>query len=296
MQKKNFMKNSTLAIVAVILLSLGCTSKQTTEEAKTDTVSKEVNDTEPLSNVGVQIYSVRDALKEDFEGTVKKVADIGYKYVEAYGMDLEGNIFGMSPTEYKKVVEDNGMELISCHTTYFTPEQAPAIIKASKEAGLKYLIVPYLSEELQSDYLAVAKNFNEVGKLFKGTGIKFGYHNHAFEFEKQGDAIPMEILIENTDPELVTFEADLYWVVKGGYDPMELINKYPGRFSLYHVKDANQDLEQTTLGTGIVDFKALLGAKEKAGLEYYFVEDERTDDPFANLQADYDYISNLEVN
>lgn len=295
--KSNFIRSGALAIAGAMIVTFACTSKKKNEEtAKEEVAAQETVAQAPAQNVGVQVYSVRDALKEDFAGTMKKVADMGYKYIEGYGMDIEGNIFGMKPAEYRKVVEDNGMELVSCHATYFTPEQAPKIIEASKTAGLKYLIIPYLSNELRSDYHAVAKNLNEVGKLFKGTGIKFGYHNHAFEFEKQGDEIPMEILLEETDPELVTFEADLYWIVKGGHDPMELINKYPGRFSLYHVKDADESLDQTTLGTGIIDFKALLEAKEKAGLDYYFVEDERTDDPLGNLKADFDYISTLKVN
>ena len=97
--------------------------------------------------------------------------------------------------------------------------------------------------------------------------------------------------LNETESELVKFEADLYWVTKGGTDPMDSINKFPGRFSLFHVKDVDEDLEQTTVGTGIIDFKAILNSRERAGLEYYFVEDERTDDPFGNLKADFDYLN-----
>jgi len=102
-------------------------------------------------------------------------------------------------------------------------------------------------------------------------------------------------MIENTDPKLVTFEADLYWVVKAGADPIALIDKYPGRFSLYHVKDADKSLEQTTVGAGTIDFKTLLSAKmkEKAGLEYYFVEDERTETPLENIKGAIDYLREL---
>ncbi|MEX2336046.1 MAG: sugar phosphate isomerase/epimerase [Fulvivirga sp.] len=291
--RNNFIKSNALVMAGLFLLAVGCTSKQKNQEAATDAPEETVAVTGEKSGVGVQIYSVRTELKEDFTGTMGKVGAMGYQYVEGYGMNVEGKILGNTATEYKKIVEDSGMELISCHSTYFTPEEASKIIEASKAAGLKYLIIPSLPKKLRNDYHKVAENLNKVGELFKGTGIKFGYHNHAFEFEKQGDKTGMEILLEETDPELVTFELDLYWVVKGGHDPMELINKYPGRFSLYHVKDANESLEQTTLGTGIIDFKALIAAKEKAGLEYYFVEDERTDDPLGNLEADFKHASTL---
>jgi sugar phosphate isomerase/epimerase len=241
--------------------------------------------------IGVQAYSVRDALQKDFRGSMKKLADIGYSYIEAYGMDLEGKLFGMPPAEYKKIVTDLGMELLSAHATYFTPQQAPKVIAASQEAGLKYLIMPWLAEGLRHDYSNIAANLNRVGELFKGTGIKFGYHNHNFEFIKEGGKVPLEILISETQPDLVTFEADLYWVVQAGANPMDLIKKFPGRFSLMHVKDADPKLDQTTVGSGIIDFKTILTNKDKAGTEYYFVEDERTKNPFENLKASFDYLN-----
>jgi sugar phosphate isomerase/epimerase len=245
--------------------------------------------------IGVQAYSVRDALKADFSGSMKKIGDMGYSYIEAYDLTLDGKLFGMAPAEYKKIVEDNGIELISSHCSYFNKEQAPKVVEASQEAGLKYLIVPWLNDEYRSDYLKVSNTLNEVGEQFKDAGIKFGYHNHAFEFEKVGDKYALEVMLENTDPELVTFELDLYWVVNAGADPVAMINKYPGRFSMYHVKDANKALEQTTVGSGIIDFQALLAAKEKAGMEYYFVEDERTETPFENIQSAIEYLNKMKV-
>jgi len=241
--------------------------------------------------IGVQVYSVRDALQKDFAGSMKKLADIGYTYIEAYGLDLEGKLFGMAPAEYKKIVNDLGMKLLSAHATYFTPEQAPKIIAASHEAGVKYLIMPWLAEDMRHDYSKIAENLNRVGELFKGTGIKFGYHNHDFEFIKDGDKVPLEVLISETQPDLVTFEADLYWVTKAGANPMELINKFPGRFSLFHVKDSDSKLDQTTVGSGIIDFSTILNNRKKAGMEYYFVEDERTDKPFENLKGSFDYLN-----
>ena len=273
--RRNFLKTSSFVAAGSMLLPISCANKALPGNKK----------------IGVQVYSVRDALQKDFAGSMKKLADIGYTYIEAYGMDLEGKLFGMSATEYKKIVSDLGMKLISTHATYFTPEQAPKVIAASQEAGIKYLIMPWLSENMRHDYSRIAENLNQVGELFKGTGIKFGYHNHDFEFKKEGGKTPLEILISETQPELVTFEADLYWVTKGGTNPMELINKFPGRFSLFHVKDADSKLNQATVGSGIIDFETILNNRALAGMEYYFVEDERTDNPFENLKDSFDYLN-----
>lgn len=275
-----------LLALLILVTSIACGS----QKSETNVVAKMEE-----KNIGVQIYSVRDALSEDFDGTLQKLSDIGFESIEAYGMDEKGMIYGMTPTEYKNAVEKHGMKLISSHATYFSVKDAPTVIKAAQEAGLEYVIVPYLSDEARKDYDQVAATLNEVGALFKEAGIGFGYHNHAFEFESQEDGrIPMEILIEGTDPENVDFEADIYWVVKAGFDPMELIKKYPGRFAAFHVKDADEALDQTTVGSGIIDFKTILGNKELAGLAYYFIEDERTDDPFGNLRNAHDYIESLD--
>jgi len=137
----------------------------------------------------------------------------------------------------------------------------------------------------------VAENYNKMGEMCNKVGLKFGYHNHAFEFEPLDGIIPQELLIESTEADLVNFEADLFWVTKGGYDPIELLKKYPGRINLFHVKDATPELEGTTVGEGIINFKKLFKAGRKDAVEYYFIEDEREDDPFKNIKADYEYMS-----
>jgi len=289
--RRKFIKTTSyVAAGSLIVPALGCDRAAKTSEATTE--SAEIVPEVMAKNIGVQAYSVRDALGEDFAGTMKKLADIGYKYIEAYGLEVDGKLLGMDPTEYRKVVEDLGMEMLASHCSYFTADQAEQMRDASLAAGIKYLIIPYLNDTMRSDYSAVADNLNQIGEALQGSGLIFGYHNHDFEFQPTADGrIPMEILIEETQPDLVTFEADLYWVTKGGTDPMELINKYPGRFNLFHVKDANEALEQTTVGSGIVDFATILKAQEISGWQYYFVEDERTDDPFGNLKGAFDYLN-----
>ncbi|MFY0654563.1 MAG: sugar phosphate isomerase/epimerase [Cyclobacteriaceae bacterium] len=291
--RRKFIEKSSVLAMGTMIAPLGCTTKPASKEQ----TSMNTQPSTPVKpkDMGMQAYSVREALDKDFAGSMKKIADIGYKYIEAYGMGLDGKLFNMPPAEYKKIVNDLGMELLSTHATYFTPDQAQAVIDASSEAGLKYLVIPYLEEQYRQDYYKIAENLNAVGELFKNTGIKFCYHNHDFEFETVNDEVALDVMIRETDPELVSFEADLYWIKKGGYDPMEYLKKFPGRFSLYHVKDAKPDLSQTTVGEGTLDFEALINAKDMVGMDYYFVEDERTDDPFGNLQKAFDHMNTLEI-
>lgn len=245
---------------------------------------------------GLQLYSVRNQLRIDFNGTMKQVADIGYVNVEGYGLGKNGLYpDGIEPAEYRKVVEGTGMNLLSTHCSHFSAEETPAMLDIARVAGFKYLVVGGLShkgERTIDTYKEAAGEFNKIGEQCKAAGIQFAYHNHAIEFRMIGDQIPLEVLIEETEPGLVYFEADLFWVTKGGYDPLTLVNKYPGRISLFHIKEADPNGNETTIGQGTIDFKSCFKAGKKTGLEYYFVEDERTEDPLGHIKDDFDYISN----
>lgn len=246
---------------------------------------------------GIQLYSVRNQLSEDLIGTMKKVAEIGYVNAEGYGLGNNGLYPGdIEPAEYRKIVEGAGMHLLSTHCSHFTPEETSKMINLAKEAGFKYLIVGGLSvpgdQRTIDTYKQAAGEFNRIGEKCKSAGIQFAYHNHAIEFESKDGQIPQEVLMDETEPGLVYFEADLFWITKGGYDPLTLINKYPGRISLFHVKEVGVDGNETTAGQGIIDFKSCFKAARKRGLEYYFVEDERTEDPLGHIKDDFDYIAN----
>jgi sugar phosphate isomerase/epimerase len=244
---------------------------------------------------GIQTYSVRNQLKEDFEGTMKYIADVGYQHIEAYGLGTDGMFLGtISPAHYAKVIKDLGMDFKATHCSYTEAANAQKMIDAAKETGMEYLIVPAVPGNLRQSvdsWKGIAENFNKLGEMCNKTGLKFGYHNHAFEFEKIDGVIPQELLMSETEKDLVHFEADLFWVTKGGYDPIELLNKFPGRVKIFHVKDADKELEGTTVGTGIIDFESIFKAGKKDAVEYYFVEDERTDAPFENIKADYEFVS-----
>lgn len=243
--------------------------------------------------IGVQAYSVRQALAKDFSGSMKRIADMGYSYIEAYGLTPDGKMAGASPMESKKIIDDLGMELVSSHSSLFHHDQAEKVIDIAHKIGLKYLVVSGVPGKLRNDYYKVADILNKTGEKFKGSGVTMCYHNHAFEFDKINGEIPYEIMLKETETDLVSFEADLYWIVKGKADPMDLIKRYPGRFSLFHIKDSNSNLDQVTVGEGIIDFQSIMKSRKKAGLDYYFVEDEQVNDPFGNLEKAFNYMNNL---
>ncbi len=286
--RRDFIKTSTrIAAGSLILPSMAYAANS----GKTKISTKPTGEME----VGIQIYSVRNQLKEDFKGTIAKVSKIGYKLVEGYGLGTDGLFLGKySPAEYKQAFSGQGMNLVATHSSYFTAAEAPKMIDAAKTAGVEYLVIPYTPGDLRETldgYKAVAANFNAIGEQCKAAGLKFGYHNHAFEFDMMEGRVPLEVLIEETDKSLVDFEADLFWVNKGGYNPVKLIKKYPGRISMFHVKDATKETDEATVGEGVINFKSIFKAGKKDALKYYFIEDERTDDPFGNIKADFNYIA-----
>lgn len=286
--RRKFLKKSSYLAAGSLVLPFGCTEKK---QETAQTITEEVVESMPKNkSIGVQVYSVRDALKEDFNGSIKRLADIGFEYIEAYGLGTEGTILDMDPAEYRRIVTDTGLSIASTHCSYFQAEDSQKVIDAAGAAGIGQVMVAHLSEA-DRKYHEVAENFNKVGELFKSAGVVFGYHNHAFEFEKFEDSIGLEVLINETQADLVKFQLDLYWVVKGGADPVAFIEKYPGRFCSFHIKDAAEDLEQTTVGTGIVPFEEVFNIKGKSGATHFFVEDERTDDPFGNVEGAFNYLN-----
>jgi sugar phosphate isomerase/epimerase len=293
-RRRDFIKTSSyLAAGSLMIPAFSCSPAKKEEKGETADAT-EIKEPIKKMEAGIQVYSVRNQLNEDFAGTMKQLADIGYKLIEGYGLGLDGMFLGKIPAdEYKKTITDLGMKLVATHCGYFKSEDAPKMIEAAKIAGLEYLIIPGIPGDIRQTidgYKAIADNFNKIGEQCKSAGINFGYHNHAFEFEMMEDQIPQEVLISETQADLVAFEADLFWAVKGNYDPIKLINKFPGRIKLFHVKDMTAEGEEATVGQGSIDFKSIFEAGKKSGLVYYFIEDEREENPFANVKADHDYI------
>ncbi|MCD6354243.1 MAG: sugar phosphate isomerase/epimerase [Prolixibacteraceae bacterium] len=251
--------------------------------------------------IGLQMYSVRDKIKQDLDRTLNRLAEIGYNSMEAAGYNIpDGTFYGMKPKAFSDKLKGLGMPLNSSHSV-FEPEEADKVFTDAAEAGSKYVIYAYLPEQFRQNidgYKATAEKFNKIGEIAKKYGIRFGYHNHNFEFIKMNGQMGIDVLHTETDPELVTFEVDLYWVTRGGQDPVEFLRKYPGRTELFHVKDMTKtdDMFFAPVGSGRIDFKSIFAQKEIAGMKMFFVEQDsfRDYDAFESVEMSFNYLNNAD--
>lgn len=244
-----------------------------------------------LKTLGVQLYTVRDALKADFDGTLQRVAAIGYKEVEFAGY------MEKTPAQVKASLQAAGLKAPATHLSLEELEQQwGPTVEAAHAIGIKYLVVPWIDAEQRKtldDYRRVAATFNRLGKQARGEGLRFAYHNHAFEFAKLDGQVPYDMLVAETDPALVEFELDLYWTIEGGGNPLAYFAKYPGRFPLVHVKDRTAGGTMVDVGAGAINWGAIFAYRKEAGIRHYFVEHDEPKDPFASLAASYTYLHNL---
>ena len=197
--------------------------------------------THQIEKVGVQLYTVRDAMKSDFTGTIAKVASIGYKEVEFAGY------FNHSPSEVRAILDKNGLAAPSCHVGYDVVEKKwPETIEAAHTIGHSFIVCPWIDQKLRKsadDWKQITEQFNKAGEASKKAGIQFGYHNHWWEFAPDaslGGKLPYDYLLESTDANLVKMEMDLCWISVAGQDPLTYFKRYPGRFPLVHVKDCKK--------------------------------------------------------
>lgn len=248
--------------------------------------------------IGLQLYSVRDDIKKDLEGTVAKVGQIGYKFVEAAGYN-NGQFYGMSPKAFKELCETNGMKFLGSHTGQDVPDSASwdktmawwdEAIKAHADAGVKWIVQPWLGRtgyESLDGLKRYCEYFNTVGEKCNKSGIRFGYHNHANEFKTVLEGKPVyDWMLELTDPGKVMFQLDLYWIVEGGKDPLDYFNRYPGRFELWHIKDKEE------LGaSGTMAFEPMFDARKKSGAEYGIVEVEQYNyEPIESVRKSFEFL------
>ncbi|MEO6549568.1 MAG: sugar phosphate isomerase/epimerase [Ferruginibacter sp.] len=245
---------------------------------------------------GIQLYTVRKEMLEDAVGTLKKLAALGIRQIESAASD-KGYYYGLKPKEIKKICSDLGMTLRSGHIRLDNKWQ-----KTMEDAvitGQQYLICSSLPMNRQTvdNYKFVANSFNVAGEAADKLNMKFGYHNHDFEFEKENGKVLYDVLLENTNPKLVCMELDLGWVVATGNDPVEYFNKYPGRFPLWHLKDMDLSKKQSTeFGKGGLDIKKMFDNSEKSGLRYFFIEQEEyTSTPLESMQENMDYLKKMKL-
>ncbi|MEO6219789.1 MAG: sugar phosphate isomerase/epimerase [Ginsengibacter sp.] len=286
--RRSFLKTTSVLSTGMLLTrSSGCNAKK--------------------SLIGLQLYTVRDAMEKDPAGTLARVAQIGYNSVENATYTGSQKFYGMPGSEYARILKQNGLVVLSGH--YRLGEEKPKgeiqkgtmlhewnkAVDDAAAIGIKYMVCAYLSTEERGDldhYKYVADQLNIAGETCKKAGIQFCYHNHDFEFIKQNDKYPYDILLA-TDKDLVKMELDLYWVAKAGQNPIALFNQHPGRFPLLHVKDMDNtpDKAFTEIGSGVIDFKRVFENASKAGMKYFFVEQDKTSgSPFDSITKSITYI------
>lgn len=246
-----------------------------------------------VRETGLILYTLRNEMMKDPDATLKKVADIGYNWIEAASYS-EGLFYNQKPADFRKKVENYGLKLVSTHSgiNEFNLDKA---VDDAASAGMKYLVLPSLPagwRKSSGTYRQAADFFNIAGEKCKNAGMKFGYHNHRVEFKKTGGIIPYDLLISNTDPDLVTFELDLCWITAAGQSAVEYMRKYPGRFELFHMKDMYSNKKDATMGEGIIDFKPIFALTKTAGMKYFFVEQDNcnTHTPLESIRISRDFI------
>ncbi len=228
--------------------------------------------------IALQMYTLREQAAEDFVGTIRHVAEIGYAGVEFAGYG------GLSAAEMKALLEELELKPAGSHVPlHLLENELDGVIDYSLEIGNPYVVCPFLPPDRwqeEASLRATARSLNRIGAACKDQGLQFCYHNHAFEFQTFDGKYVLDILYEDTDPELVRAEVDTYWVQFAGLDPAELIRRYSERVTLVHLKDMDpEDRSFAEVGEGTLDWKAIFAASEAAGAEWYIVEQDRCKRP-----------------
>jgi sugar phosphate isomerase/epimerase len=267
--------------------------------------------------IGLQLYSVREMMAKDYEGTLKQIGALGYQEVETAGY------FDHSSEQVKSAMSAAGLKCVSAHYPYASlNKDFDKIVAFNKEIGVQYIICAFpgikdpsrlkdqsyrtqITSFTLEDYRWNADQFNKFGEKLKAAGMKFGYHNHTMEFAKQDGVVPFDEMVRLTDPALVTFEMDCGWVIVGGANPVDYLHRYPSRISMLHVKDFKHIEKPAStlepppaaeLGRGTLDYRPVFEAAKKANIKHYFVEQEEFDlPPMESLKIDADYMKKLIV-
>lgn len=249
-----------------------------------------------IKNPGIQLYTVRAEMLADAHGTLKKLADLGIKQIES-ARSAKGNYYGLTAKEMKQACKDLGMTLRSGHVGVDAKWQQT--MEEAAESGQEYLICSSMPSSGQTldNYKRTADIFNKNGEECRKLNLKFGYHNHDYEFDKVDGQILYDVLMDNTDPKLVYMELDLGWVIASGQDPFHYFSKYPGRFPLWHLKDMNlQKKESTEFGKGGLDIAKILQHQGESGLKYLFIEQEEyAKNPIESMKYNMDYLERIKA-
>lgn len=284
-----------------------------------------------LKKVGIQLFSLPKVLEKDFPAGINMLSKMGYREIEMYGpfpfsaqsaidrwaavtpsLGFSGSgYFGLTATEVKKIMDENKISVPAVHTDFETLRtRMSQLAEAAHTIGFKYVVLPSLPAENRKtldDYKKTIDIFNEIGEQAVKLGLRFGYHNHGYGLQELDGKIPVQMIIENTDPKYVFLEMDLFWTVAGGVDPIAWLKKYPGRYKMMHVKNMKQKVkfsgdggdpqqwielfpQMSTADAGALDLKSILGAAKKSGVEHFFVEQDMVQQPEVALKKSIDYL------
>lgn len=287
-----------------------------------------------LKKIGVQLFSLPKMLENDFEGSMKMLSKMGYKEIEMYGpfpysvksahdrwnaitpsLGFSGSgYFGKTAKEVKKILTENGLTSPTIHTDLDTLQNGmDKLGEAAHILGHKYVGLPAIPDEKRKNldaYKRIAEDFNKIGEAAKKVGLKFAYHNHGYGLVEMEGKIPLQLILEQTDPNLVFFEMDLYWTTAGGADPIAYLNNYPNRYHLLHIKDmakkvrfegdggdASQWIKlfpfMTTAGDGVLDLKSIIAKAQQVGVKHFIVEQDMVNHPEIALKKSFDYLASL---
>lgn len=284
-----------------------------------------------VDKIGIQFFSLPKMLEKDLKSTLAMLANMGYKEVELYGpytfstesaksswasvtpaLGFSGSgFFGLTAKEMKSMLAANGLSAPSMHTDLDTlRHNMPQLAEAANTIGAQYVVLPAIpgpERKTLDDYSRLAEDFNKIGAEAKKHGIKYAYHNHGYGIKEVNGVMPLQKILDGTDPSLVYFEMDLYWTTAGGADPVALLEKYKGRYHLMHVKDmakkvtfsgdggdSNQWIElfpyMTTAGNGVLDLKTILAKAKASGMKHFIVEQDMVANPEVALKNSCDYL------
>lgn len=298
--RRDFVKWTAAAGGAGLLAA--CSSPESAPQAKTEPAKAPFT-----KDLGAQLYTVRSVLPDKTKETLQAIAEIGYKEVEI----LQTQLDTLPP-----LLAELGLKAVSLHldSKLILDSADPAAslaatLEKAHSAAISFVVMPYVPNEKRGGldiYRSLAERLNKTGQAAKDAGLRLCYHNHAFEYEPMEGSTPLETLMKNCVPGLVALEIDVFWVSVAGHDPVEMLHTYSGRAPLVHLKDKSPTTPQQfkeglppecfeEVGSGSLDFAAILRAGEETGVEHYFVEQDQTPDPLASLRQSYEYLRKLQV-
>jgi sugar phosphate isomerase/epimerase len=286
----------------------------------------------PIRKIGVQLFSIPKITESDFAGTMQKLGAIGFKEIEFYGpysfsaaedqqrwssvtpsLGFSGSgFFGLTTQQVKKILDDNGLSAPSMHTGLVSLQGAMGpLAEAANTLGSRYVVLPSAATHTSLDgYKKQAEEFNKFGSEARKHGIRFAYHNHGNGLKVLDGKIPFDLILESTDPELVFFQMDIYWMTAGGVDVVSYLDKYPKRFRLMHVKDMSKDVRfsgdggdsqqwmelfpfLTNAGSGVLDLKKIIPLAQKSGVEHFIIERDLAPNGLDDLKSGFNYLKEL---